>query len=137
MSRSGYCDDLESEQFAMWRGQVASAIRGRRGQKFLVDLLTALDAMPVKELIADELERDGEVCAIGALGRARGIDMSKIDPEDPDKVAEVFNIAHQLAQEVVYVNDEWPGNYATPSQRWANVRKWVAAQIRTAPEVAA
>lgn len=132
MSRSGYCDDLESDQFAMWRGQVASAIRGKRGQKFLLDLLSALDTMPAKELIANELEYDGEVCAIGALGRARGIDMSKIDPGDSDQVAEVFDIAHQLAQEVVYVNDEWLGNNATPSQRWASVRKWVVAQIITA-----
>ena len=39
MSRSGYCDELEQSELAMWRGQVASAIRGKRGQAFLVELL--------------------------------------------------------------------------------------------------
>jgi hypothetical protein len=35
MSRSGYSDDLENWSLIRWRGAVASAIRGRRGQAFL------------------------------------------------------------------------------------------------------
>lgn len=79
MSRSGYTDDgLDSWQVIRWRGAVASAIRGRRGQALLTELLAALDAMPVKELIKEQLVEDGAVCALGALGRARGVDMSAI-----------------------------------------------------------
>lgn len=109
MSRSGYSDDIDNWELIKWRGQVASSIRGKRGQAFLRDLLAALDAMPEKRLIAWELEESGEVCAIGSLGKARGVDMSKIDPSEPTAVAAAFNIAEPLAQEVVYENDECGG----------------------------
>ncbi len=142
MSRSGYSEDLDDWALIRWRGQVASAIRGKRGQSFLRDLIAALDAMPVKELVQSELETlDGEVCTLGALGRARGLDMSQIDPEDPPQVAAAFNIADQLAQEIVYMNDEYFGDEwdaeqkrivaLDPEKRWEKMRQWVAAQLRT------
>jgi hypothetical protein len=84
--------------------------------------------MPQKKLIVQELEKDGEVCAIGSLGRARGIDMSKIDPEDPEQVAGAFGIAPCLAQEVEYENDEWCDK--TDEQRWTRMRAWVAQNIK-------
>jgi hypothetical protein len=46
MSRSGYdesCDD--NWGLICWRGAVASALRGRRGQAFLRELVDALDAV--------------------------------------------------------------------------------------------
>jgi hypothetical protein len=92
-------------------------------------LAAALDAMPEKKLITDALEDDGAVCALGALGKSRGIDMAKIDPHDPPQVAGAFDIAECLAQEVVYENDE-AGYNETPEQRWQRVRKWVVAQIK-------
>lgn len=58
MSRSDYSEDLDMWDLIRWRGQVASAIRGKRGQKLLRDLAAALDAMPVKALIADELQTE-------------------------------------------------------------------------------
>ncbi len=131
MSRSGYSEDLDDWDLIRWRGQVASAIRGKRGQTFLSDLMKALDELPEKLLIAGELQDgEGDVCAIGALGKARGLDMSNLDPEDYDAVATVFGIAHQLAQEVVYTNDE-DGQYGeTPQQRYARMRKWVASLLK-------
>ena len=46
MSRSGYTDDMEDMwQHICWRGAVASAIRGRRGQAFLREMLAAMDAI--------------------------------------------------------------------------------------------
>lgn len=128
MSRSGYSDDLDSGELNCWRGAVKSAIRGTRGQSFLKDLLAALDAMPVKRLIAHELEKGGEVCAIGALGTARHMQMQALDPEDRDSVGTAFNIAGALAAEVVYMNDEG-GFHETPEQRYERMRKWVADQI--------
>jgi hypothetical protein len=131
MSRSGYSEDLDNWALIKWRGQVASAIRGKRGQKFLRDLLAALDAMPEKSLIADELEVDGEVCAIGALGKARGINMESLDPSEPEGVAAAFDIATCLAQETVYENDE-AGYHETPEHRWTRMRAWVNSHISTA-----
>lgn len=145
MSRSGYTDDCEN--FAMWRGMVMSATRGRRGQRFFRDLLAALDAMPEKRLVDEELQtQDGDVCAMGALGNARGVDMTKIDPECPEQVAPVFDIAECLAQEVAYMNDEEYGRFydhargeyreTTPEERWTKMRAWVAKQIRVTPDEA-
>jgi len=55
VSRSGYSDDLDNWDLIKWRGQVASATRGKRGQKLLTDLLAALNAMSEHSLIAHEL----------------------------------------------------------------------------------
>lgn len=151
MTRSNYTSDADN--LAMWRGQVASAIRGRRGQKFLRDLIAALDAMPERRLIKHELEKDGEVCAIGALGKVRGISMTELDPEDTQEVANAFDIAHQLAAEVVYMNDEYfdftydvpnpdlrsgqPRTLRrdyTPEERWTLMRGWAAEHITPEPQ---
>jgi hypothetical protein len=126
MSRSGYSDDLDNWKLIKWRGQVSSAIRGKRGQALLRDLLAALDAMPVKSLIANKLDADGEHCALGVLAEARKMDVSSLDPDDYDAVGKTFGIAHQLAQEIVYINDE----ICTPEKRWTTVRQWVASQIQ-------
>jgi hypothetical protein len=132
MSRHGYNDDINQWQMIKWRGQVASAIRGRRGQLLLVALRDALDAMPERALIAGELvEENGDVCALGCLAKARGMDVSEVDPEDSDQVADVFGIAPQLAREIVYENDEGAWG-ETPEQRWERMRKWVGAHIKTA-----
>jgi len=133
MSRSGYSDDWGDQwQHIMWRGAVASAIRGRRGQQFLQELLTGLDAMPEKRLISDELEQNGEFCALGVVGQARGIDMQNIDPECYLTVAHTFNISQALAQEVAYMNDEDNPYYAqeTPESRWQRMRTWVVSNIK-------
>lgn len=130
MSRSGYTDDLGSE-WAMicWRGAVASAIRGRRGQAFLRELVDALDALPEKRLISDDLIRDGEVCALGAVGLARGMEakMAEIDPEDYDSIADVFGLSNALAQEIEYLNDEF--YYGSPEERFAKVRAWAVREL--------
>ena len=143
MGRSGYSDDIDDNwQMILWRGMVASAIRGKRGQKLLSDLLLALDAMPEKALIAHELEtKDSDVCALGALGKARGIDMSKMDPEEPDSVAAEFGVATPLVQEIVYMNDEqndynWDDEAKryvdiSPEDRWIRMRAWVASKVKT------
>lgn len=131
MSRSGYSEDVDNWELIKWRGQVASATRGRRGQVLLRDLLAALDAMPKKELIVHELETaNGDMCALGVAGRARGIDMSALDPDEPEDVAAAFDIARPLAMEIVYENDEGTFGQETPPERWIRMRKWVAGQIQ-------
>jgi hypothetical protein len=132
--RCGYTDDGEQWDLIKWRGQVASAIRGKRGQAFLRELLDALDAMPEKRLIAEALRADGEVCALGSIGAKRGVDLESLDPEDYDKLANVFGIAHQLVQEIEWINDEASYYVAkTPEDRWAYVRAWVVKNIKGEP----
>ena len=83
MGRHGYTD--ECENVAMWRGVIASATRGKRGQAFFRALLAALDAMPEKRLVTGELQdSEGAVCALGCLGKARGVDLASVETRDWD-----------------------------------------------------
>lgn len=130
MSRSGYDDDCDGWALVRWRGAVSSAMRGARGQALMRDLLGALDAMPEKRLIAESLEAGGEVCALGCLGRTKGIDVSQLNPENAEAVARTFDIAPALAREIVFVNDNrWR---ETEEQRWIRMRAWVARKIHAA-----
>ncbi len=125
MSRSGYTDDID-DQWALirWRGAVASAIRGKRGQQALREILAALDALPEKRLASESLvTEDGEFCTLGALGKARGIDLEPIDPEDRDAVARVFGISEALAAEIMYENDE-------QIDKWEWVRVDICGPVR-------
>lgn len=134
MSRSGYMDEADDNwSHIKWRGQVASATRGKRGQALLRAMLEALDAMPVKELITHELRCEQGVCALGAVGQARGMDLERLDPNDGESVAAAFDIALPLALEIVFENDEGGPFKEDPAHRWTRMRAWVAGQIK-APE---
>ncbi len=156
MSRSGYTeydgpyDDAESQwRYIRFQGALKSAVRGKRGQSFLRDLLAALDAMPDKRLAANVFVRDdGCACALGVLGAARGIDVERfnVDPPaegeeccdyypecacgdyEPDHaaIAEAFGVAEILARQVISENDEFCRD---DPARWRAVRAWVARQI--------
>ena len=162
MSRSGYTEDCEGADLAMWRGAVASAVRGKRGQAFLAELVTALDAIPEKRLGANALRDDnGDFCALGTVGNARGLNLAAIDPEDRETVAESFGIATAMAAEIMFENDEcvdsykwvtheicgpvrpnWPDwwhhtkqvRIAAPDveqRRWRHMRNWALAHLKT------
>src|SRR5690348_2829748 len=96
MSRSGYSDSLDQWDLIRWRGAVASAIRGKRGQAFLREALAALDALPEKRLVAGELvvaegddgiAAEANACLLGAVGLRRRMDLRGVDPEDRDRIA--------------------------------------------------
>lgn len=130
MSRSGYHDDLDPLDLGRWRGQVKSAIRGKRGQAFLKELAAAMDAMPEKVLIASELiDDDGDCCTIGVVCKSRGIDVSKIDYEEPEQVGAAVGIARQMAAEIEYENDEACYSTETPQDKWLRMRRWVESKI--------
>lgn len=159
MSRSGYSDDCGSWALIRWRGAVTQAIRGQRGQAVLRELVQALDALPEQHLASGSLVTDeGEYCALGALGRARGMDLAPIDPDDRPAVAEAFDVAEALAAEVMYLNDEgvideqrainfevcgpmrrweshtklrWVTNPNAGRIRWEQMRAWAVANLKT------
>lgn len=131
MSRSGYSEGCEGWRLIMWRGAVNSAIKGKKGQAFLRDMVAALDAVPGQYLIREALvDADGEVCAIGAVGKLRGVDMSQIDQDEREEVAKAFDIAPALAAEIAYLNDEH-GWRETGHELWSRMRKWASENIRT------
>lgn len=129
MSRSGYSYDCDDDlQLGRWRGQVASAIRGKRGQEFLRDLVKALEAMPDKRLIAHELIENGQVCTLGAIGVARGIKLEGIDPHDHETLSDTFGIATQLVQEIENENDE--NCSSDPAERWKQMLGWAKRHLK-------
>jgi hypothetical protein len=144
MSRSGYTDDNDDPlATGRWRAQVNSAIRGKRGQSFLRELAAAMDAMPEKVLITDELiDEHGDCCTIGVVCKNRSIDIGGIDYNEPEEIANAVGIAKQLVAEIEYENDEcgvrferipgtwdWDKKVETPEERWQRMRRWVQSKI--------
>lgn len=145
MSRADYSEDYGDDPLAVgrWRAAVRRATRGKRGQALLREMRDALDAMPVKELVAETLANDqGECCAMGAAALTRVKDgrvsidqVLEVDPEDSDQVARLMNAAPALVREIAYHNDEvfpWRAGDSgeTDEQcRWRQMRAWVASQI--------
>lgn len=140
MSRTGHGYCLDNWAIIKWRGIVASSIRGSRGQSMLKELLAALDAMPKKELITDQVvSQEGDCCAIGALLLAKEPPyLPTIQGErDQDflydwngEIAEDLDIAVPLVQEIEYMNDSYGPIRETPSERWHRMREWVAGKIK-------
>ena len=113
------------------RAHLEAAIRSRRGQKLLRDLLQALDAMAVKELIANSfITPSGRCCALGALGLARGIDPEDLGAlsDDHAHTAKLFGTARSLIAEIE-INNDYMLKSPTPAQRWTYMRDWVASKI--------
>lgn len=134
MSRSGYNGDCGGWGLICWRGAVASAIRGVRGQAFLRELAAQMDAMPDKVLGKNSLQSaDGEFCTLGVVGAARGVDMLALDESDREAIGAALGIAPALAAEVMWENDDgdWRGG-ETPAGRWTRMRDWVQQQIDAA-----
>ena len=140
---SRYCD-FDDYYWEPWmEGQAAgamrSAIRGRRGQQLLRDLIAGLDALPVQELAAGALEdpETGCVCALGAVRLQRGAEAVPLhfDPTDPDidwrDLAEPFDISETLANAVVSQNeyyDKFNDEYSR-RRRWQSVRAWAVRHL--------
>jgi len=142
MSRHGYVEFDGDDPLAegRWRGAMLSALRGKRGQAFLRELLEAINAIPDKLLVANKFTRGGEVCALGSVAVRRGIDLTEFEPGegedswdddvDHDALAAKFGIASCMAREIMYENDEG-GWRETPQERWKRVRDWVIRNIRS------
>jgi|SRR6185312_5829313 len=132
MSRSGYSDDYDSNYLYLYRGIVNRAIGGKRGQAFLQELASAMDAMREKRLIDHELINEtGEMCTIGVVCKARGLDVSCVAVEDADSVGRLVDIARSMAAEIEYENDECGPSDETPEQRWIRMRKWVSDNLKS------
>lgn len=133
MGRSGYSDDCMGRELNLWRGAVASALRGRRGQAFLREMRDALLALTERRLISGALVVGGECCGLGAVAIARGVDVAGLDPyEDRRAVAETFGIAEAMAAEVMFMNDEANPLPESPEKRWERILLWVESEIQRA-----
>jgi len=133
MSRSGYTDEYDS--INLWRQAVDRAVAGKRGQAFLRELVAALDALPEPKLIAGGLlDRSGNVCALGAVAKARGLDVPVMeDTEDAEHTApemgKMFGIARSMAGEIMCENEDLVSG-ETPEARWVRIRAWAVRMLR-------
>ena len=115
-------------------------IRSKRSQMLLRDLLVALDAMQDKSLIAGAfILPDGQCCALGALGIARGIDPKDLISLADNNLlaAKLFGASMSLIMEIERINDQalerrYKTSYEVQEQRWERTRKWVASKIGSA-----
>lgn len=149
MSRHGYSDDFDDYlSYGRYRGQITSALRGRRGQRFLRELINVLDAMPVKRLFAIDYDQDGlyqkvddehrndldlcRPCALGAIANARGWeDRMDLNASEHHVIASRLDIHENLVAEVQFKNDEgWHGIMSEES-RWQFMRDWAVSNLKT------
>lgn len=145
MSRSGYTDeDGDCSYRELYWANQERAFSGKRGQAFLKEMLASMDALPDKKLIAGLMqEESGEVCAIGSVGKARGLDMeglnrlAELAAEDDDcgrhlvkRLSNQFNIAESMAADIMYMNDDAGCRGETSEQRFTRMRAWIEKQIR-------
>jgi hypothetical protein len=136
-------DDWEPWMDGQWAGALRSAIRGRRGQQFLRDLVNALDALPEPELSAGALEDEetGCCCAFGAVRRFRGAESVPLyfhpmeEDVTPDHLTEPFDVSRALAWEVVEANEGWckSNSPETRRQRFKEVRRWAVGALLSPP----
>lgn len=144
MSRFSNCDDEEefAGQFALQMANDERSLKGRKGQQSLRDLEAALLALPEKRLINSGLvNTNGEVCAMGALARYRGVDlpaphMDEYWGEDysdlTGPLAVKLRVPDPVARRIAWLNDEgfsqcW--RPITEEQRYEEMLSWVRSQI--------
>ena len=154
--RIDYTDDEDRPgQFALWNENVKRSIKGKAGQKALREFEAALLALPEKRLIHGMLTNDvGEVCAIGAYARHKGLDLAGFDPEyESDEVGIAAGMPRLVAWEVVAMNDllfakvweiaegpipQYGANYKggvpyvrdmMPEERYERVLTWVRGKL--------
>lgn len=144
MSRSWDGESDDPLDWGRYYAALKSSLEGRRGQQLLRDLVAALDALPVPELVDGYLvdPETGCNCALGAVGLHRGIPPEQLLAEqesedlDPSALAEMFDISVTLANEVVDLNDNYlggvPDSPHTRQGRWQMMRDWAEKRLLTA-----
>jgi len=112
--------DSESHYGFLWPARVRQVIEGKRGQRVMRELAEALLALPERRLIAGNIATaQGEVCAIGAYAKAKGVDLNRdlasVDGKDlagwegsdsdTAELGELLGMTHTLAWEIGFKND--------------------------------
>jgi hypothetical protein len=130
--RISYSEDEDYPgQFELWQTNCERSLRGREGQAELMELHAALLALPDKRLIHGSLvDEDGEVCAVGAYAKHKGLDLQKFDPEyDTDEVGIEAGMPKLVAWKVVEMNDMELHSRFTPEERYTLMLAWVESKL--------
>jgi hypothetical protein len=130
--RLNYSEDEDyAGQFFLWQANCERSLKGKAGQRELRELREALLALPEKRLIGHLLyDDDGGVCAIGAYGKYKGVDLTKFDPEEGEHedVGRAGGMPRLVAWKVVEMND-MDFDLETPEERYVKMLAWVEKQL--------
>lgn len=154
MSRvsEGDFDECYPNQSQLQWANAERCLKGKRGQQALLDLEAALLAMPVKELLAGNLARAGQVCTLGAFVVAKKIgegmtyaeavaelELAVKDFDEESDGTDIAEITVQrakasgfpspIAYEVLWQTDYHIASECSPARRWELMLKWVRTQI--------
>jgi hypothetical protein len=135
-------DEPYANAWALWARAQRNALVGKKGQAVLRELETALVALPTKRLIHGALCEQGEVCALGALARQRGVSEEEMATQRGEYAHDIawwakdrLGVTEALATAVQWQNDEaewyWQKQGETPEERYIRVLAWVRAQIKS------
>jgi hypothetical protein len=131
--RINWCDEERFPgQFDLWQENCERSLRGKQGQEELRQLRAALLALPEKRLIHELLEDEaGGVCAIGAYGKYKGLDLSQFDVDsNTDEVGIAGGMPALVAWKVVEMNDLEFNRSITPEQRYERMLAWIESKLR-------
>ena len=146
--RITYNESDDPLSYGRWEGRVKKVLSGRPGRAALRELEDVLEAMPVKELIADELcDSQGRVCALGAwhaakrgIAETRALALRMGDEPDSNEVSHalmpVLPITETLGWLIQDANDElsrWPNPKLTPAERHAFMLRWIRSKLAARP----
>lgn len=137
--RINYTDEEDYPgQFDLWQANCERSLRGKQGQEELRELRNALLALREKRLLLGTLEdEEGGVCAVGAYGKHKGIDLSKFDVDsDTDDVGIAGGMPPLVAWKVVEMND-LQFDHVTPEQRYEKMLAWVESKLSPSAKVSA
>ncbi len=129
--RISYTEDEEfGGQFELWQANCMRSLKGKVGQRELRELRAALLALPEKRLVCGLLESaDGEMCAIAAYGKHKGVDLSEFDLDyDNDKVGIAGGMPSLVAWKVVEMNDV-EFSHVSREGRYERMLAWVESLI--------
>jgi hypothetical protein len=134
--RISYSDEEDYPgQFELWQANCRRSMRGKQGQEELRELRAALLALADKRLIHGSLvDEEGEMCAIGAYAKHKGLDLQKFDSEDEtDAVGIEAGMPALVAWKVVEMNDFEFASCSfqpiSPEQRYTKMLAWVESQL--------
>lgn len=127
-----------------WQENSRRAFASERGQKALRELRDALAALPRRRLLggqfADIFEQDdesiivGDVCAIGALAKFKGMEFTShhgtedFDGFETAAIGKKLGMSYVMAYDIAYRNDEIYDSLGA-SERWWTMYGWLTAKI--------
>lgn len=98
---------------------------GRR--EMFADLVAALDAMAVKELIRGSLHYEGCVCALGSMPIAAGLDDDTVSAVRA--AAYAYEVDESQVEVITSENDIYFEPAESDAARWTRMRAWAQQQL--------